>query len=290
MISNNTGNNGSMCTVRVGSRSLPLYPLVIVCLGLLNTCLMLTAVVIGIYCGKLSEESAPDQITAQVLIIEVKQLQIMLTEASKAQEEFQQALETELRSHQHLKLQLEQNKTIVDGVHRKIEALQVDQATLKSDSSDIRESCGRCLSGWLLFNTSCYFFSFTESSTVKKSWPDSRADCIRRGADLLVIDNLDEQKYVSGTIENMRGSRNNWWENGFWIGLTDTEIEGKWVWINNVTEVEQRYWIDGEPNEFGHLGEDCGVIVYTSDNPWKTRFDANCLKSSKHWICEMTSS
>ena len=42
--------SGAACTVRVGSRSLPLYPLVIVCLGLLNIILMLTAIVIGIYC------------------------------------------------------------------------------------------------------------------------------------------------------------------------------------------------------------------------------------------------
>lgn len=42
--------SGSVRTIRVGSRSLPLYPLVIVCLGLLNTILLLTAIVIGIYC------------------------------------------------------------------------------------------------------------------------------------------------------------------------------------------------------------------------------------------------
>ena len=47
------------------------------------------------------------------------------------------------------------------------------------------------------------------------------------------------QEFVSDTIDNMRSGRDVWL-NGFWIGLHDTETEGTWVWINNVTEVEQR--------------------------------------------------
>ena len=42
--------SGSMCTVRIGSRRLPVYHIVVGCLGLLNILLVLIAVVIGIYC------------------------------------------------------------------------------------------------------------------------------------------------------------------------------------------------------------------------------------------------
>lgn len=146
----------------------------------------------------------------------------MQTEAIKAQEEAKQALEEELRSHQQLKLQLEQNKTLSDIVQKQLETLDVERARLQSDSSDIRErllhyffllfgikhfllvvtlthfllltveSCGRCQSGWLLFNTSCYFHA-TPASGPLKNWADSRADCVRRGGNLAVIDNLEEQ-------------------------------------------------------------------------------------------------
>uniref|UniRef100_A0A7N8X8N4 C-type lectin domain-containing protein n=1 Tax=Mastacembelus armatus TaxID=205130 RepID=A0A7N8X8N4_9TELE len=126
--------------------------------------------------------------------------------------------------------------------------------------------CGKCLTHWIFYNSSCYFFSYLESHKVKKNWPDSRADCVSRGADLVVIDNQEEQ-------------------DAFWVGLTDSKAEGTWVWINNVTEVE--YWMDGEPNNMGQVGEDCGMVVYSSSNPWKTRFDASCTERQRNWICEM---
>lgn len=63
----------------------------------------------------------------------------MQTEVIKAHEEAQQALKKELRNHEKLKLQLEQNKTLNDGLQRKFETLQLERATLQSDISDIRE-------------------------------------------------------------------------------------------------------------------------------------------------------
>ncbi|XP_031702813.1 CD209 antigen-like protein E [Anarrhichthys ocellatus] len=282
----NTGNNGSMCTVRVGSRSLPLYPLVAVCLGLLNAVLMLSAIVIGIYCGKVSGESTSDQITAQALIIEVKQIQIMHTEAINAQEEVRHTLETELGNHQQLKLQLEQIKALSDGLQGQIERLQMEKATLKANSSDILKSCGRCQSGWLLFNTSCYFHSVFQPS---KSWQDSRADCIRRGADLAVINSLEEQVNLFEYLPKRAVGIGPWWNGpgGIWIGLTVIQTEHNWVWVNNVTLQNEGYWIDGEPNNHGSEpeGEDCAALM-NRRNPKATWYDAKC-QDKKEWLCEM---
>ncbi|XP_039992792.1 CD209 antigen-like protein C [Xiphias gladius] len=285
----NTRSEGSTCTVRVGSRSLPLYPLVITCLGLLNTILLLTAVVIGIYCGQVSEESTPDPITTQALIIEVKQLQISQSETIKAQKETTEELEKELRSHQQFKLQLEQNKTLSDSLQRQLEALQVEKATLLSRTSVIRESCGRCLPEWFLVNTSCYFHAKMSSSRLK-NWSDSRADCISRGADLAVIDNWEEQVNLFEHLPNLdRSSRPHWSRlGGIWIGLTDIQTEGTWVWVNNVILLDGGYWIQGEPNDSGIQGEDCAALMNT-DNPRRSWFDGNCLVN-REWLCEMAPS
>lgn len=89
--------------------------------------------------GQASEVSSPDQITVQALIVEVKQLQVMQTDAIKAWQEAQQALKEELVRHQQLKLQLEQNKTLSDSLQKQLETLHVERATLQSDTSDTGE-------------------------------------------------------------------------------------------------------------------------------------------------------
>lgn len=48
-----------------------------------------------------------------------------------------------------------------------------------------------------------------------------------------------------------------------------------------------RYWMDGEPNNHGHRGEDCVTTAFSLTFPWKTRNDLNCQTQKKFWICEM---
>ncbi|KAM6912270.1 C-type lectin domain family 9 member A-like [Xenentodon cancila] len=176
---------------------------------------------------------------ASQLIDKIDFLRSNHSDVVEAEEESKRELTRVIQNHAQLKEQIEQQKVINGERWKKIEALQVEKTILQSNISALEGTCGKCLPGWILLNSSCYFFSYTESSTVKKNWPDSRQDCIRRGSDLIVIDNQEEQKFVSNTIDNMRSGRDVW-QNGFWIGLTDSHTEGTWTWINNVTEVEER--------------------------------------------------
>lgn len=70
------------------------------------------------------------------------------------------------------------------------------------------ESCERCLSGWFLFNTSCYFHS--KSTANPMNWQDSRADCISRGANLTVINNLEEQVSPVCCRWKTKAQKNRW--------------------------------------------------------------------------------
>lgn len=144
----------------------------------------------------------------------------MQNEVKQSLEDVQKEIEKELQSHKQLQLLIEQSKTLSDDLERQTETLQVEKAFQEASSSDICErpfnayyitnyseflpvinlihsfltvhNCGRCPSGWFLLNTTCYFLSTSETIPVK-NWQDSRADCIHRGADLVVIDSFEEQ-------------------------------------------------------------------------------------------------
>ncbi|XP_030582144.1 C-type lectin domain family 4 member F-like [Archocentrus centrarchus] len=119
--------------------------------------------------------------------------------------------------------------------------------------------------GWVYFRGSFYYFS-----SIKKSWNDSREDCLQRGADLVIISSREEQNL----IRQFRGYT--------WIGMTDTEEEGTWKWVDG-TLLDKRYWHTGEPNNYNGLEEDCGEIKLVEDeNKWN---DIEC-NTENFWICE----
>lgn len=252
-------------------------------LGLLNVILLITAIVIGANCAKVKSGSihVSDSAVAKV-INELNYLRSNHSDVMEAESEAKSALDSALKKHQRLKVQIGEKKAANDIYQKQVEDLLAQKLSLQANLSAAEDPCLVCPSGWIAYNSSCYFYSFTESR-IKKNWPESRTDCTSRNSDLIVVDNQEEQKFVSVTIENMSaGSR----EDTFWLGLSDTETEGQWVWVNNVIEVENRYWMDGEPNDHGHRGEDCATTAFSPTFPWKTRNDLNCQTQRRFWICE----
>ncbi|XP_039664612.1 CD209 antigen-like protein C isoform X2 [Perca fluviatilis] len=135
--------------------------------------------------------------------------------------------------------------------------------TLTEESDDLNRKLNN-VGGWEYFSGSFYYIS-----SVKKTWNESRDDCLQKGADLVIINSKEEQNF---TIK---------FEKRLWIGLTDSETEGTWKWVDG-TPLTKSYWVSGEPND--EYGEDCGEIShFHSENSWN---DVSC-SFPLNWICEM---
>uniref|UniRef100_A0A8B9GS29 C-type lectin domain-containing protein n=1 Tax=Astyanax mexicanus TaxID=7994 RepID=A0A8B9GS29_ASTMX len=116
--------------------------------------------------------------------------------------------------------------------------------------------------GWIDFSSSIYYVS-----AEKKSWTESRDDCRKREADLVIINSREEQ--VSERERERESERK------AWIGLSDGETEGVWKWVDG-SELITKFWITGEPN--GKGDEDCALTDrYWADYPCNSQFN---------WICE----
>jgi hypothetical protein len=76
-----------------------------------------------------------------------------------------------------------------------------------------------------------------------KKWDDARKTCKDRGADLVVINDAEENAMLASLdLASM------------WIGLTDAKTEGKFEWVSGSSTYTA--WNTGEPNDSGGK-EDC---------------------------------
>ncbi|XP_059400684.1 C-type lectin domain family 12 member B-like [Carassius carassius] len=125
------------------------------------------------------------------------------------------------------------------------EQLILKNTNLTNEREQLRSELHFCV------NWTCYQSSFYYMSKEKKNWTESRRYCTERGADLIIINNREEKDF----IHNMSGNA------VFYIGLTDSEAEGRWKWVDNST-LNSSFWASGEPNG-GQVGveEDCVVTV-----------------------------
>uniref|UniRef100_A0A4W5MWU2 C-type lectin domain-containing protein n=1 Tax=Hucho hucho TaxID=62062 RepID=A0A4W5MWU2_9TELE len=278
----------SMFMVRDG-QSFRFYRLVAVSLGMLSALLLVVDIGLGFQYSKVSEKYGPLYQNLTQSSSELEQLRATHRNMIHAKEEALTVLQKELQKVYKTTGQLGSAKHTGMELQRQFESLQEQVAALQSRVTEVVESCGRCLPGWELLNSVCYYFPLSDSIPLK-TWDRSRDNCIKQGADLAIIDSEEKQVFINKAIQALRYSSGSWHLTGFWIGLKEEEdTEGTWAWLDG-TELSQGYWADGEPNDDMN-NEDCAAI-YSKNHPrktWdamKTWNDAPCTYALK-WICEM---
>lgn len=136
--------------------------------------------------------------------------------------------------------------------------------------------CKPCPDSWLQFEGRCYYFS-----PDKKEWQESKESCEAMGSHLAILHSHTQHEALEKEARKLGG-----FDYHFWIGLSDTETEGVWKWVDN-TVVNKTYWDESssEPDNNlagGTQGQDCAVL----DSRSRSWFDVQCSFVYNR-ICEM---
>ncbi|XP_054637884.1 C-type lectin domain family 4 member M-like [Dunckerocampus dactyliophorus] len=138
---------------------------------------------------------------------------------------------------------------------------------LKEEAQELNQNRTEklCPSHWVKFQEKCYYIS-KKGKTL--SWQASRRDCKDRGGDLVIITTRQEQNFVTAYYDRI------------WIGLSDSDQEGKWKWVNGEELDFKGFWQKGEPNDSD--GDENCVEVSHSGRGWN---DMPCHEQLS-WVCE----
>ncbi|XP_076451856.1 uncharacterized protein LOC143287621 [Babylonia areolata] len=128
------------------------------------------------------------------------------------------------------------------------------------------------------FGNRCYQFVLDHT----REFDDAENECRHRGGHLVIIRDLATQRFLYNTLKNDLH-----YNDILWIGLTDQESEGHWVWVDG-TAPTFTYWASDQPGDMGSL-QDCGVMDVSEGGTWH---DYRCsdawIFSNQHkrFICE----
>ncbi|CAI5661693.1 unnamed protein product [Oreochromis niloticus] len=150
------------------------------------------------------------------------------------------------------------------------------EVILKFDNFPVNDYCPNkqcqpCRSGWIPFKDKCYLF-YNERSPWK-TWGESQKYCKGKIADLVVIDDLKEQEFLSSHITYYYDKYH-----GYFIGLQ--KIGNNWVWIDGHNDTLS-YWM----NEMSDSSGPC-VLIIPEKNATKSWVEANYVFENK-FICEI---
>ncbi|XP_060744768.1 C-type lectin domain family 4 member M-like [Tachysurus vachellii] len=230
------------------TRSRRCYRLTALCLLLLCVLLLTAITVLWIKFNSLIKEKAKLETSHNTLTEEKEKFHTRYNNLTEEREKLQtryNALTEEkdqLQSRYNtLTEEKDQLQTRYNTLTEEKEKLQTRYNTLTEEKDQLQRDKE---------NSSVYYISNKE-----KNWADSREYCRRKEADLVIINNEEEQEFIMTHLGNRHA----------WIGLSDTDAEGSWKWVDT-THLTTAYWQSGEPNNIGD--EDCVEIFGNQLKGW----------------------
>ncbi|MED6254327.1 hypothetical protein ATANTOWER_023070 [Ataeniobius toweri] len=138
--------------------------------------------------------------------------------------------------------------------------------------------CKECPDGWLQVEDQCFLLS-----KDRHNFSTSAQKCVDMGAHLAILTTREQHEAVEKEGRRIAG-----FHIYYWIGLSDSEIEGDWRWVDN-SKLTTLFWNvhKSEPDNHqsqGPEGEDCAVVdSYTQswyDVPCEFEYPRICQKGA----------
>ena len=162
-------------------------------------------------------------------------------------------------------IEIEAHGNFLDSLLKMVEDLSVKQNKLEIENQELKHTISNmksdltmlsftisCDEDWTLFNDHCYLYI-----DKKQSWDDALATCKSKDSYLVEITSESELEFVAGLKI--------WFYKRIWIGATDKEHEGKFLYQKNKQAVPTKFWNVGEPNN-AEGKEDCVEMIKLDDN------------------------
>ncbi|XP_052076829.1 uncharacterized protein LOC127714838 isoform X1 [Mytilus californianus] len=137
-----------------------------------------------------------------------------------------------------------------------------------------------CPTAWESHGLKCYKMSHQVSNFL-----NAKNYCHDQNAEVIMPKTVEENRIVKKLLDQVKFKNHSEW-NGIWVGLTDDEYEGTWIW-NDGTQLDSAYtdWNTEPRNEPGGGSVENCVIIHKEVKKWH---DVECSGSNYYSaVCQL---
>uniref|UniRef100_H2LFZ0 C-type lectin domain-containing protein n=2 Tax=Oryzias latipes TaxID=8090 RepID=H2LFZ0_ORYLA len=124
-----------------------------------------------------------------------------------------------------------------------------------SDEQELKLLRGNCPMFWYSYGDRCYKYVATPMT-----WGNAELHCVSQNANLVSVHSVEEEAFVKMLIQNFDPA-----EAPTWIGLSDAQEEGGWLWSDG-TKVDFQAWDLAQPDN--QKIENCGHTNHGINKKW----------------------